>query len=79
MVVQLIAAGNTSDAIISFAAVRPGNGDFANYVQDQMTGSEIRRYEVKNDIVPHMPSDLKFWNLLDDAFGKDMGEFDNWS
>ncbi len=44
-----------------------------------MTGSEIRCYEVKNDIVSHMPSDLKLWNLLDYAFGKDMGEFDNWS
>ena len=76
---QMIAAGNTPDAIISFAAARPGNGDFTNYIQDKMSGGEIRRYEVKNDIVPHMPSDLKLWDLLDDAFGKDMGEFDDWS
>ncbi len=62
---QLIAAGNTPNAIISFAAARPGNEDLANYVQTQMSNRVIRRYEVKNDIVPHLPPDLELLKLLD--------------
>lgn len=71
---QLIAAGNTPDAIISFAAARPGNEDFANYVQTQMANRVIRRYEVTNDIVPHLPPDLEILKLLD----RDNKDFNNW-
>lgn len=71
---QLIAAGHTPDAIISFAAARPGNEDFANYVQTQMSNHVIRRYEVTDDIVPHLPADLEILKLLD----RDNKDFNNW-
>ncbi|MDH5480813.1 MAG: lipase family protein [Nitrosomonas sp.] len=76
---QLIAMGRIPDAIISFAAARPGDGDFANYVQDKMSGGEIRRYEVKNDIVPHLPPDLKLWDLLEEAFDGDNENLSDWN
>ena len=71
---QLIAAGHTPNAIISFAAARPGNENFANYVQTQMANRFIRRYEVTNDIVPHLPPDLEILKLL----GGDNKDFNNW-
>lgn len=77
---QFIAQDKTPNAIITFAAARPGEEDFAKFVEDNMSGSEIRRYEVKNDIVPHLPLDLKVWDLLEDTFGKNnMGDFFDWN
>ncbi|MGR9053499.1 MAG: lipase family protein [Gammaproteobacteria bacterium] len=76
---QLIAKGHTPDAIISFAAARPGDGDFAEYVQDNMSGGEIRRYEVKNDIVPHLLPDLKVWDLLEEIVGHQKMDFADWN
>ena len=76
---QLMAMGQTPNAIISFAAARPGDGDFAQYVEGNMTGGEIRRYEVKNDIVPHLPPDLKLWDLLEETFGNNKSHLDDWN
>lgn len=76
---QLIAQGNIPDAIISFAAARPGDGDFAAYVQDKMSNSEIRRYEVKNDIVPHLPPDFRVWDKLQKTFGDHNDDIADWN
>ena len=76
---QLISKGKIPNVIISFAAARPGDGDFASYVQGKMPDNAIRRYEVKNDIVPHIPPDLKLWNLLEDTFGNSTDDLTDWN
>ena len=76
---QLISRGKIPNVNISFAAARPGDGDFASYVQGKMPDNAIRRYEVKNDIVPHIPPDLKLWNLLEDTFGNSEDDLTDWN
>ncbi len=74
---QLITMGHTPNSIISFAAARPGDADFANYLEDKMANCEIRRYEAKNDIVPHLPPDLKILDILQEVFSnKDLSDWD---
>lgn len=73
---QFIAAGYIPNNITTFAAARPGDIDFAHYVETRMAHREIYRYEAGNDIVPHLPPDLKVLDLLQEVFGHN--NLSNW-
>jgi hypothetical protein len=48
--------------VITFAAARPGNDDFASAFGKAITG--MKRYEYGNDIVPHLPPHISLIPML---------------
>ncbi len=54
--------GITASLIQLFAPPRPGNEEFASYVDESFPGTV--RYEYQDDLVPHMPPSVKLIDVL---------------